>query len=121
VTALLVVLGLALSGAAGSLARHEFLAWSSAPATIDRARAIAVVNLVGALLVALLAAAPLSAAWVTVLGVGFCGSLTTFSTWVLEAVLAREAGRDLRVIAAVDLVGQLAVGVGLVLLVLAVT
>lgn len=118
-SALTVILGLALAGAAGSLVRHEVLARTSAPATIDRARAVAVVNLVGALLVAAVAVAPLPTAWMTILGLGFCGSLTTFSTWVVEAVLAEDAGRDARVVAAVDLVAQLVVGVGLVLLVLA--
>lgn len=118
-SALVVILGVALAGAVGALVRHEVLARTSAPATLRRARAIAAVNLVGAALVAAVAVAPLPRGWTTILGLGFCGSLTTFSTWVVEAVLAREAGRDARVVAAVDLLAQLAVGVGLVLVVVA--
>lgn len=117
-SAVAVLLGVALAGAAGALVRHEVLARTSAPATRARARAIAAVNLAGASLVAVVAVAPLPRGWTTILGLGFCGSLTTFSTWVVEAVLAREAGRDARVVAAVDLVAQLAVGAGLVLVVL---
>lgn len=120
-TVLLVVVGLALTGAAGSLVRHEVLARTSDPGTLDRARAVAIVNLVGALLVAVVLAAPLPAAVQVVLALGFCGSLTTFSTWMVEAVLARESGRSVAVIAAVDLVAQLLVGVGLVLLVVGLT
>jgi CrcB protein len=118
VSAVAVIVGLALAGAAGGLVRHEVLTRTSAPATVDRARAVAVVNLGGALLVAVVAVVPLPTGWRTVLAIGFCGSLTTFSTWVVEAVLAHGAGRDVRVIAAVDLVAQLVVGAGLVLFVL---
>lgn len=118
-SAVAVILGVALAGAVGALLRHEVLARTSAAGTLRRARATAAVNLVGALLVAVVAVVPPPRGWTTIIGLGFCGSLTTFSTWVVEAVLAREAGRDARVVAAVDLVAQLAVGAGLVLVVLA--
>lgn len=116
-TAVLLVVGLVVAGAAGSVLRHEVLTWAGEAGTLDRARGVAVVNLVGAGLAAGAAVLPWSATWVVVVAVGFCGSLTTFSTWVVEALLAREAGRSWVSVAAVDLVGQLLVGAGLVLLV----
>jgi fluoride exporter len=117
VTVLLLLLGLLVTGAAGSVLRHEVLTWAGEPGTLDRARAVALVNLVGALLAAAVVVAPWSPVWVAVAALGFCGSLTTFSTWTVEVVLAREAGRSWVSVAAFDLVGQLLVGVGLVLLV----
>lgn len=116
-TALLLLIGLVLAGAGGSVLRHEVLVWAGEPGTVDRARAVALVNLVGALVAAAALVAPWSSVWVAVVALGFCGSLTTFSTWTVEVVLAREAGRPWRSLAALDLVGQLLVGVGLVLLV----
>lgn len=73
-TLLLVLLG----GAAGSTAR-----WAVAQALPGR-RATLLVNLVGSLLLGLLLGAPPSAA--VLLGVGFCGALTTFSTYALEVL-----------------------------------
>jgi fluoride exporter len=116
VTALLLLLGLVLAGAGGSVLRHEVLAWAGEPGSVDRARGVALVNLVGALAAAAAVVAPWSPVWVAVVAIGFCGSLTTFSTWTVEVVLAREAGRSWVSVAALDLVGQLLVGVGLVLL-----
>jgi fluoride exporter len=117
VTHALVLLGVALAGAVGSVLRHEVLVLAGRPGSRGRARGVAAVNLAGAALLAAVVAAPVPPGWEVVVGVGFCGSLTTFSTWMVEAVLTREAGRDVRVVAAVDLVGQLAVGAGLVLLI----
>jgi fluoride exporter len=117
VTALLLVLGLVLAGAAGSVLRHEVLRWAGEAGTVDRARGVAIVNLVGAAVAAAALVGPWSSVWVAVVALGFAGSLTTFSTWTVEVVLAREAGRSWVSVAALDLVGQLLVGVGLVLLV----
>jgi fluoride exporter len=50
----------------------------------------------------------------SVLVAGFAGSLTTFSTWVVDAVAAPRAGRELRIVALLDLTGQLVAGVVIV-------
>lgn len=116
-TAVLLLLGLVVAGAAASVLRHEVLAWAGEPGTVDRARGVALVNLVGALIAAGAVVAPWSSLWIAVVALGFCGSLTTYSTWTVEVVLARRAGRSWVSLAALDLLGQLLVGVGLVLLV----
>lgn len=112
----MTVVLVAVAGALGALLRHAITSRSGAPGTATRAWAVAVVNLVGAAIagVTVLGSDILGTQAVTVVAVGFCGALTTFSTWVLDAVLAVEAGRDWRRVAAFDLVGQVLVGVALV-------
>lgn len=108
---------IALAGALGSVTRAAVLARSGPAGTAGRARGVAVVNLTGAVLLATVQVAPLGETAQLVVGVGFCGALTTFSTWVVEATArARDAGWAL--VVAVDVVGQLAVGVLLVALIL---
>jgi fluoride exporter len=121
VTALGLLVGLLVAGALGSLLRHEVLLRSGGAGTVDRARAVALVNLVGALAVGGAVAASLPPVWLAIVAVGFAGSLTTFSTWMVEAVFARETGRTWLGIAALDLAGQLAVGVMLVVSVVGLT
>ena len=73
-TALLVLLG----GAAGAVAR--FLVARALPGRI----ATFAVNVAGSLALGLLAGSARDA--YALLGVGFCGALTTFSTYALETV-----------------------------------
>ena len=67
-------------------------------------------NLIGCLLIGMLLAQPPQRARLYLWGgIGFCGSLTTFSSWMLELVRGLEAGRGLEVprILAASLVGGL--------------
>ena len=66
-------------------------------------------NVLGAALLSLLAGLPAAPRRQLLLGIGFCGSLTTFSSWMLDAVRRLAAGD---VAAAVGLVG-LTLGLGL--------
>ncbi|MCO8273460.1 fluoride efflux transporter CrcB [Actinoplanes sp. TRM 88003] len=67
-----------------------------------------VVNIAGSLLLGFLIGVPVSdAAW-SLLGVGFCGALTTYSTFSLEALTLFESGERLKAFAYV--VTSLAVG-----------
>jgi CrcB protein len=113
----------ALAGAAGAVLRHLATAMGASRGAVARAWSVAVCNLAGTAVFAAVVArqgldwtgAPL----VLVVGGGFCGGLTTFSTWMVDAVLGwlrRE--RRLPVVAVVDLVGQLGVGVLLAVLLL---
>lgn len=70
-------------------------------------------NLIGCLLIGMLLAQPPRRARLYLWGgIGFCGSLTTFSSWMLELVRGLEAGEPLKVLTvlAVSLLG----GLGLV-------
>ena len=66
-------------------------------------------NVLGAALLGLLAGLPAAPRRQLLLGIGFCGSLTTFSSWMLDAVRLLAHGD---VLAAVGLVG-LTLGLGL--------
>jgi CrcB protein len=67
------------------------------------------VNVVGAALLGLLAGLPAAPRRQLFVGIGFCGSLTTFSSWMLDAMRLISAGR---VIEALGLMG-LTLGLGL--------
>jgi len=68
-------------------------------------------NMIGCLLIGLLLAQPPRASRLYLWGgIGFCGSLTTFSSWMLELVHVIEAGQPLASLLrlAVSLLGGLA-------------
>jgi fluoride exporter len=70
-------------------------------------------NLIGCLLIGMLLAQPPRRARLYLWGgIGFCGSLTTFSSWMLELVRGLDAGEPLRVLAV--LAGSLLGGLALV-------
>lgn len=71
----------------------------------------AVVNLTGAFVAGLLAGLSVGHGLALVVGMGFLGSYTTFSTWMLE-VLTLATGRRRRA-ALVNVAGQLAAGMAL--------
>lgn len=51
-----------------------------------------IANLVGCLVIGMLVASPRRPALFLWGGIGFCGSLTTFSSWMLQVVLSLRAG-----------------------------
>jgi CrcB protein len=71
-----------------------------------------VVNVVGSLLLGLFAG--LSTEWYALLGVGFCGAFTTYSTFAVEAVTLRLRS-DLRYVATSVVLCCVACAVGLAL------
>ena len=67
------------------------------------------VNVLGAALLGLLAGLPAAPRRQLLVGIGFCGSLTTFSSWMLEAMQLISAGK---IVEASGLIG-LTLGLGL--------
>ena len=67
------------------------------------------VNVLGAALLGLLAGLPAAPRRQLLIGIGFCGSLTTFSSWMLEAMQLISAGK---IVEALGLIG-LTLGLGL--------
>ena len=67
------------------------------------------VNVLGAALLGLLAGLPAAPRRQLLVGIGFCGSLTTFSSWMLDAMRLISAGH---VVEAAGLIG-LTLGLGL--------
>ncbi len=105
----MTVVGALLLGAIGALARAEVTA------RLGVRRGTAVVNLAGAfllgLLVGLAGGADADTATVLVLGAGFCGALTTFSTWMLD-VTDRDEDAQVPAVLVTALVGMGVAGVG---------
>lgn len=106
----MIWLGVALAGGVGALLRASVgeAALRRRPGT-GPFLGTAAVNLVGALLLGIVVGLD-DATLLAVVGTGLCGALTTFSTWVVRAAV-RWRQRPLLV--AVDLLGQLVVGVAL--------
>ncbi|GAB1689113.1 fluoride efflux transporter CrcB [Krasilnikovia sp. M28-CT-15] len=68
------------------------------------------VNVSGSLLLGLLTGLPVGPAWSALLGTGFCGALTTYSTFSFETLkLARDGAR---LLAVANVAGSLLAGLG---------
>ncbi|MHB9288720.1 fluoride efflux transporter FluC [Halobacteriales archaeon Cl-PHB] len=107
--ALLVGVG----GVFGAIARHLV-----GERVGGRTRDTLAVNLLGSLALGFLLAVPVDDSTLLVLGTGFCGAFTTFSSFAFETVRLAETGEPVRAAlnAAGTLVGALlAVGLGTVL------
>ena len=110
-TVLLVVLG----GALGAPSRWLVDQWVQQRRPAPFPWGTFVVNMSGAFALGVLLGAASEGgpgqAWVALLGIGFCGSFTTFSTFGFEAVRLAEEGRS--PVATGYVVGSVVVGVGL--------
>ena len=113
-TALLVLVGGAVGAPARYLTDLYVRQWTGG----DFPWGTMAVNAAGSLVLGLLAGAAASGVlpgWVlTLAGTGFCGALTTFSTFSYETVRLAENGRWRS--AALNVLGSLAVGTGAVTL-----
>ncbi len=67
------------------------------------------VNVAGSFVLGLVLAATTSPAVIALVGTGFCGALTTYSTFGLETVLL---GRSSRMLAALNALGSVVAGLG---------
>ena len=106
-TALLVVLG-ALAGAPLRLLADRVAAARRGPGSVVGTLAVNVAG--SALLGALLGAGDAAPGVVALVGTGFCGTLTTFSTLGADVVRLAEERRVARALA--DLAGSLVLGLG---------
>ena len=68
------------------------------------------VNVAGAALLGLLAGLPAAPRRQLLIGIGFCGSLTTFSSWMLEAMQLIRAGQTAEAFGLIGLTLGLGVG-----------
>lgn len=112
-TALLVVVGAAV-GAPTRYLVDLLVRWWLRSGPDDVPWGTAVVNLAGSLLIGLVAGSTLdhpSSALTALVGTGFCGALTTYSTFSVETVRLVERGRPGA--AAGYAVGSLVAGVAL--------
>jgi CrcB protein len=114
----MIWVAVAVGGALGSLARHAVtlvVARLNGPVVPT---AVAIVNVVGCLVIGMLAGATLSGRWAlssslrAFLVIGILGGFTTFSSFGLDTFMLV---RDQRyVLAAINAVGQLLLGLGAV-------
>lgn len=93
------VLAVGVGGALGTLARYEI--WLALPvATGGFPWAVFAANIVGALVLGVVTTyvlehLPRTRYLRPFAGIGFCGGLTTFSTWMVDAVLLGDARHSL--------------------------
>lgn len=105
-TALLVALGAAVGAPMRYLVNHRMRErWATTPAA-----GTLTVNVIGSLVLGCLAGAAVGGSWMALVGVGFCGAFTTFSTLALELQDAFTDGRARH--AVVNVVLHLVLGVG---------
>jgi CrcB protein len=102
-----------LAGASGALTRFLLDAWTKQRWRTSFPLATVVINVTGSLLLGVLAGVVLfhgqSSMWQTVVGTGFCGGYTTFSTASFETVRLVERGE--RKLALLNAIGSLVLSV----------
>jgi CrcB protein len=102
-----------LAGATGALARFLLDAWTKQRWRSSFPLATVVINVTGSLLLGALAGVVLfhgqSSTWQTIVGTGFCGGYTTFSTASFETVRLVERGE--RKLALLNAIGSLVLSV----------
>ena len=103
-----------LAGASGAVMRFLLDAWTKQRWRSPFPLATVVINVTGSLLLGVLAGLVLfhdqSSMWQTVIGTGFCGGYTTFSTASFETVRLIQQGR--RTLALSNAVVSLVLSVG---------
>ena len=109
-----VVLAVAVGGALGTWVRYETILALPAPSSSSFPWAIFIVNVVGAFILGatmtlVLERFPPTRYVRPFVGIGFCGGLTTFSTWMVDSTLLTKSGHPAT--AALDLAGTALVGV----------
>jgi CrcB protein len=107
-----LVLGVALAGGVGALARLALSGEVSGSAAGSFPAGTLVVNLLGAFLLGVVVGADAGDDLRSLLGTGLLGAFTTFSTWMLEA--ERLVEDDERLLAVANVVVPLVVGLVLV-------
>jgi fluoride exporter len=103
-------IGVALCGALGAAARFRVDAAVSSRARTDFPLGILVVNLTGALALGVLLGAAVPDRVALLLGTGFMGGYTTFSTWMVESERLGEDGEIVLMLA--DLGVSMVLGLG---------
>lgn len=92
-----VLVGVSLAGGLGAVLRFVVDGALSARRPADFPYAVLLVNVIGSLLLGLLTGAallgPAAPSWAVVLGSGFCGGFTTFSTTSVASVGLALRGR----------------------------
>jgi len=108
----LTLLGIGLAGFAGAVLRFWLCSWVGRRWTAPFPLGTFTINIVGAfalgMLVGLSGRQVLPNVWYLVLGTGFLGAFTTFSTWMLESLRLIQSGR--LAVAAANVAGSVAVG-----------
>jgi CrcB protein len=107
-----VLLGIGLLGGLGSIGRVVLAAAVDARAGRGFPWGILLVNVSGSLVLGLVAGAALTGDARRLAATGLLGSYTTFSTWMLDS--RRLAGDGRRSLAALNVAGSLALGLGAV-------
>jgi fluoride exporter len=89
-----VWIGLALVGGVGAVARFLIDGSISARREATFPLGTFTINTVGAFVLGVLTGASVTGAWLFILGTGFLGSFTTFSTWMFETNRLAEDGEE---------------------------
>lgn len=83
------VLLVGIGGAAGAVARH------SVGSVIESRNSVISVNLIGSFVLGIVLGIPGASTVMILVGVGFCGGFTTFSSFTVETVVTAESGEIL--------------------------
>ena len=70
------------------------------------------VNVIGALVLGLIVGRKLEARWQLLIGTGFCGSLTTFSSWMVDCVTLMGEGKSAQALGLIGITLGLGLGFG---------
>lgn len=89
----LAALLVAVGGGCGAAARHHTAQWLRTELGATPVAGILVANVIGSFILGLFAGAAIDGARLALVGIGFCGAYTTFSTFSLDLWEALHEGR----------------------------